>query len=70
MTKLPVLKVREVVRGLQTLGFERVRQRGSHAIFHHQDCRREGSCRPFTPRNCKAFPLTLCNRTCTKHTYR
>jgi len=40
MTKLPPLKVREVVKGLQTLGFERVRQKGSHAIFHHQDCRR------------------------------
>lgn len=26
--------------GLQALGFYRVRQKGSHAIFHHQDCRR------------------------------
>jgi len=40
MTKLPPLKAREVVKGLQTLGFEKVRQKGSHAIFHHQDCRR------------------------------
>ena len=40
MTKLPPLKACEVVKGLQTLGFEKVRQRGSHAIFHHQDCRR------------------------------
>jgi len=40
MTKLPPLKAREVVKGLQILGFERVRQKGSHAIFHHQDCRR------------------------------
>ena len=40
MTKLPPLKAREVVKGLKTLGFEKVRQRGSHAIFHHQDCRR------------------------------
>ena len=40
MTKLPSLKAREVVKGLQTLGFEKVRQKGSHAIFHHQDCRR------------------------------
>lgn len=40
MTKLPPLKAREVVKGLQSLGFERVRQKGSHAIFHHQDCRR------------------------------
>ena len=40
MTKLPSLKAREVVRGLQRLGFEKVRQKGSHAMFHHQDCRR------------------------------
>jgi len=40
MTKLPSLKAREVVKGLQTMGFEKVRQKGSHAIFHHQDCRR------------------------------
>ena len=30
MPKLPVLSGRDVVRGLQTLGFERVGQRGSH----------------------------------------
>lgn len=40
MTRLPPLRAREVVRGLQGLGFERVRQKGSHAIFHHPDCRR------------------------------
>ena len=40
MTKLPPLKPREVVKGLQIMGFEKVRQKGSHAIFHHQDCRR------------------------------
>lgn len=40
MTKLPSLKARQVVKGLQTMGFEKVRQKGSHAIFHHQDCRR------------------------------
>jgi predicted RNA binding protein YcfA (HicA-like mRNA interferase family) len=40
MTKLPPLKAREVVKGLQALGFEKVRQKGSHAIFHHSDCRR------------------------------
>ena len=42
MTKLPPLKAREVVKGLQTLGFEKVRRKGSHAIFHHSDCRRAG----------------------------
>ena len=40
MTRLPSLRAREVIKGLQTLGFEKVRQKGSHAIFHHQDCRR------------------------------
>jgi predicted RNA binding protein YcfA (HicA-like mRNA interferase family) len=40
MTKLPPLKAREVVKGLQTLRVEKVRQKGSHAIFHHSDCRR------------------------------
>ncbi len=40
MTKLPPLKARKVIKGLQTMGFKRVRQKGSHAIFHHQDCRR------------------------------
>ncbi len=40
MTKLPPLRAREVIRGLQALGFEKVRQKGGHAIFHHEDCRR------------------------------
>ena len=40
MTKLPPLKAREVVKGLKKMGFEKVRQKGSHAMFHHQDCRR------------------------------
>lgn len=40
MTKLPPLKAREVIKGLQKLGFEKVRQKGSHAILHHPDCRR------------------------------
>jgi predicted RNA binding protein YcfA (HicA-like mRNA interferase family) len=40
MTKLPPLKAREVLKGLQAIGFEKIRQKGSHAIFHHQDCRR------------------------------
>jgi predicted RNA binding protein YcfA (HicA-like mRNA interferase family) len=38
MTSLPSLKAREVVKGLQIMGFEKVRQKGSHAIFHHRDC--------------------------------
>ena len=40
MTKLPPLKAREVLKGLQTIGFEKIRQKGSHAILHHDDCRR------------------------------
>jgi predicted RNA binding protein YcfA (HicA-like mRNA interferase family) len=40
MTKLPSLRARGVAKGLRALGFEKVRQKGSHAIFHHQDCRR------------------------------
>jgi predicted RNA binding protein YcfA (HicA-like mRNA interferase family) len=40
MTRLPPLKAREVIKGLQALGFERIRQKGSHAIYHHEDCRR------------------------------
>ncbi|MBI4188288.1 MAG: type II toxin-antitoxin system HicA family toxin [Chloroflexi bacterium] len=40
MTKLPPLKARQVIRGLERLGFELVRQKGSHAMFHHEDCRR------------------------------
>ena len=40
MTKLPPLKTREVIRALEFLGFERVRRKGSHALFHHEDCRR------------------------------
>lgn len=40
MTRLSPLKAREVVKGLRALGFEKVRQKGSHAIFHHEDCRR------------------------------
>ena len=40
MTGLPALKSRQVAKGLRALGFAKVRQKGSHAIFHHQDCRR------------------------------
>ncbi len=40
MKKLPPLKARDVIRGLQVLGFDKVRQSGGHALFHHPDCRR------------------------------
>lgn len=39
MAKLPVLKPREVIALLRTLGFEEVRQRGSHKQFKHADGR-------------------------------
>jgi predicted RNA binding protein YcfA (HicA-like mRNA interferase family) len=45
MAKLPVLKPREVVALLETLGFVEVRQRGSHKQFRHPDGR--GTTVPF-----------------------
>jgi len=37
---IPVLKPREVIAILAALGFEEVRQRGSHKQFRHADGRR------------------------------
>lgn len=39
MGKYPVLKPREVVAILETLGFAEVRQRGSHKQYRHADGR-------------------------------
>lgn len=39
MGKLPVLKPREVVSLLESLGFVEIRQRGSHKQFRHLDGR-------------------------------
>ncbi len=39
MSKIPVLKPREVVRLLVSHGFVEVRQRGSHKQFRHADGR-------------------------------
>jgi predicted RNA binding protein YcfA (HicA-like mRNA interferase family) len=39
MGNLPVLKPREVISILETLGFAEVRQRGSHKQFRHSDGR-------------------------------
>ena len=47
MAKLPVLKPREVVARLEVLGFQEVRQRGSHKQFRHADGR--GTTVPFHP---------------------
>lgn len=42
---VPVLKPQEVVRALEALGFDEVRQRGSHKQFRHPDGR--GTTVPF-----------------------
>jgi predicted RNA binding protein YcfA (HicA-like mRNA interferase family) len=39
MGNLPVLKPREIVLLLETLGFIEIRQRGSHKQFRHADGR-------------------------------
>lgn len=39
MPKVPVLKPREVEKILSNLGFEAVRQRGSHKQYRHADGR-------------------------------
>lgn len=39
MGQIPVLKPREVARILESLGFEQVRQRGSHRQYRHPDGR-------------------------------
>jgi predicted RNA binding protein YcfA (HicA-like mRNA interferase family) len=39
MGSIPVLKPREVIALLQSLGFVEVRQRGSHKQFRHSDGR-------------------------------
>jgi predicted RNA binding protein YcfA (HicA-like mRNA interferase family) len=45
MSKIPILKPQEVVRILNNLGFIKVRQKGSHKQFRHQDGR--GTTIPF-----------------------
>jgi predicted RNA binding protein YcfA (HicA-like mRNA interferase family) len=37
MSKVPVLKPRQVAHALETLGFTEVRQRGSHTQHRHPD---------------------------------
>lgn len=39
MSKLPVLKPTELVRALERLGFQRIRQKGSHLYLRHSDGR-------------------------------
>jgi predicted RNA binding protein YcfA (HicA-like mRNA interferase family) len=40
MDQLPVLTAPDVIAILERMGFEEVRQRGSHKQFHHPDGRR------------------------------
>jgi len=39
MSKIPVLKAFELIIFLKSLGFEQVRQKGSHKFFRHPDGR-------------------------------
>jgi predicted RNA binding protein YcfA (HicA-like mRNA interferase family) len=39
MSKLSPAKPEDVIRVLEKLGFRRIRQDGSHAVFHHSDGR-------------------------------
>ena len=39
MTKLPSLKARKIIKILHYLGFEKIRQEGSHIFFKHKDGR-------------------------------
>lgn len=39
MGKYPVLKPREIMRILEKMGFENIRQKGSHKQFRHPDGR-------------------------------
>ena len=39
MSKLTPAKPEDVIRSLEKLGFKRIRQSGSHAVFHHSDGR-------------------------------
>ena len=39
MTKLPLLSAKEFFKILQKLGFDKIRQEGSHVFFRHPDGR-------------------------------
>ena len=39
MTRIPALRANEIVRVLQRLGFERIRQKGRHIRLRHSDGR-------------------------------
>lgn len=39
MPKLPVLSARKLIRALKNMGFEQLRQSGSHIVLKHADGR-------------------------------
>ena len=39
MANLPILKGKDLIKFLQYLGFERIRQKGSHVRMKHEDGR-------------------------------
>lgn len=39
MTQMPILKPRKLIKIIKGLGFEKVRQEGSHIFFKHPDGR-------------------------------
>jgi len=39
MSKLPILKPRQLIKILRKLGFNKIRQEGSHIFFKHPDGR-------------------------------
>ena len=39
MTRLHAVRARDIIRFLEYLGFEQVRQKGSHRFFRHRDGR-------------------------------
>ena len=39
MTQMPILKARKLIKILKKIGFEKIRQEGSHIFFKHPDGR-------------------------------
>ncbi len=39
MPKLPVISARKLVKAFQNMGFEKMRQTGSHIVMKHEDGR-------------------------------
>jgi len=39
MSKLAIISPKDIIRILQSLGFEEIKQKGSHKVFRHKDGR-------------------------------